>query len=168
MKMKIMIAAIASMAILQSCSSGEGEYVDLNSGKKIRVEKNDETGFMVNAETQKPVYLYVDPEKRDTFYGRTGKVVNNDISRNDNGMFMYTGDDDYVYKNGDYKLKAEEDGDYKIKDGDYKLKVEEDGDMKVKKGDDYKKKVEEDGDVKIKDGDTKIKVEDGKVEVKKD
>ena len=168
MKGKVVLAGIAALIVLESCTdSGEGEFVDLNTGQKITVEKDAETGYMVNAETDKPVYLYVDTEKRDTFYGRTGKVVNKEIERNSNGMFMYTGDDDYVYKNGDYKLKAEEDGDYKIKDGDYKLKVEEDGDMKVKKGDDYKKKVEEDGDIKIKDGNTKIEVEDGKVEVKK-
>ncbi|WP_207496718.1 hypothetical protein [Aridibaculum aurantiacum] len=166
MKNFLIVAALGG-TVLWGCKDATGEFVDLNSGQKITVEKDQEKGYMVNADTRKAVYLYVDPETRDTFYGRTGRVVNNNITRDGSGMFRYTGDEDYVYKNGDYKVKAEADGDLKVKDGDYKLKVDEDGDMKVKDGD-YKKKVEADGDMKIKDGDTKVKVDDGKVKVKKD
>lgn len=165
--LKTLVLVCFASAIFCSCKRTEGEFVDLNSGRKITVEKDEATGYMVNTETNKPVYLYVNPEKRDTFYGRTGKVVNNKISRNDNGMFMYVGDEDYVYKNGTYKLKVDDNGDVKLKDGDYKLKAEADGDKKIKDGD-YKKKVSEHGDVKIKGGDTKIKIEDGKKTVKKD
>ena len=167
MKNALPIFYVACIATAISCNNrGEGEFVDLTTGQKVRVEKSAEKGYMVNAETGKAMYLYTDPEKKDTFYGRTGKIVNNKVRQDDQGLFRFTGDEDYVYTNGDYKLKAEMDGDYKIKDENYKLKVEEDGDMKLKKGD-YKKKIEEDGDVKIKDGDTKVEVEDGKVEVKR-
>ena len=34
---------------------------------------------MVNAETGKPVYLYVDRADNDTFYGRTGKKINKKV-----------------------------------------------------------------------------------------
>jgi hypothetical protein len=148
-----------------SCNNNpDADYIDLTSGKTIRVEKDEETGFMVNAETKKPVYLYVNPATKDTFYGRTGKKVNKYITVRDNGNYYYD-DDDYVYKNGDYKLKTD-DGDIKEKDGDYKKKTD-DGDVKIKDGD-YKVKTDKDGDKKIKSGDTKIKVDDGKVSVKKD
>jgi hypothetical protein len=162
-----LVIAFCTLAIVGCTNNKDKEFVDLATGKKIMVEKDEEKGYMINTETKKPVYLYVDQDNRDTFYGRTGKVVNNKISRTDNGLFIYNGDDEYVYKNGDYKLKIGEDGDVKLKDGDYKLKAEADGDKKVKNGD-YKKKVDEHGDVKIKDGDTKIKIEDGKKTVKKD
>ncbi len=160
--MKRSLGAIVIIASLftWSCSDKESEYVDLNTGQKITIEKNDETGYMVNKETGNPVYLYVDVEKRDTFYGRMGKLVNNSISRNDNGMFRYAGDEEYEYSNNTYSKKSQVEEDSKIK-------VQEDGDVKMKDGD-TKTKIEKDGDIKIKDDDKKIKIEDGKAKVKKD
>ena len=151
-----------------SCNSTNGEYVDLTTGKKVMLEKDKETGYMVDVDTKKAVYIYVDPTDKDTFYGRTGKRINDNIIRTSNGNYEYDGDNEYVYTSGSYKLKSEADGDYKIKDGDYKKKVEADGDIKIKDGD-YKKKISEDGEVKIKDGDTKIKIDkDGNRKVKRD
>ena len=167
MKKTIYLVALSAFVITNGCKNPQGEYVDLKTGEKITVVKDEDKGYMVNAETKKPVYLYFDAEKRDTFYGRTGLVVNTKLTKDEDGAFWFTGDDEYVYKNGDYKKKVDADGDYKVKSGDYKLKVEADGDIKIKDGD-YKKKISEDGDIKIKDGNTKIKIEDGKVKVKKD
>ena len=156
--------AICAIMLLVACNNNpEGEFVDLNTGKTVTVEKDEETGFMVNAATKKPVYLYVNPASKDTFYGRTGKKINNHVVVTSGGKYKYD-DEDYVYEHGDYKLKTD-DGDVKVKEGDYKMKTD-DGDIKVKDGD-YKKKTD-DGDVKIKNGDTKIKVDDGEVKVKKD
>lgn len=167
MKQHMMVAFLLC-SFVWACTRTAGEYIDLRSGKKVEIEKDDKTGYMVNKKTRKPVYLYVDPESSDTFYGRTGKKINGDVIVTTSGNYRYTGDDDYVYKNGDYKLKIEADGDMKEKDGDYKIKVEEDGDYKVKNGD-YKRKVEADGDIKIKDGNKKIKIdEDGETKVKID
>ncbi len=161
MKTKIILLSFCALVFVWACNNNpDAEYIDLTSGKTIRVEKDNETGFMVNAETKKPVYLYVNQSARDTFYGRTGKKINNHVIHADDD-YRYD-DDDYVYKNGDYKVK-EDDEDIKIKDGDYKKKTD-DGDVKIKDGD-YKKKTD-DGDVKIKNGDTKIKIEDGKRKVK--
>ena len=152
------------ISVVACNSKPEADYIDLTSGKTIKVEKDEETGYMVNADTRKPVYLYVNRASKDTFYGRTGKKVNNYVFVTGDGSYRYD-DDDYVYKNGDYKLKTD-DEDIKLKDGDYKKKTD-DGDVKIKDGD-AKIKIDKDGDSKTKVGDTKIKVDDGKVSVKKD
>ena len=161
------VAVFAFMMFLVSCES-EGRYIDLESGNRVEVEKDAETGYMVNAETRKPLYIYVDTKSKDTLYGRTGDVVNGKVSLN-NGKWEYDADGDFKYTDGDYQLKVEADGDYKIKEGDYKKKVDADGDYKIKDGD-YKKKVDADGDIKIKDGETKIKIdgETGEKKVKND
>lgn len=155
----------AFLTIVAGCDSG-GRYVDLNTGKNIEIEKDEKSGYMVNAETKKPVHIYVDTKIGDTLYGRTGRVVNGKIKKNNNEKWDYD-DDGFTYKDGDYKMKVEDD-EYKIKEGDYKKEVEGDA-YKIKDGD-YKKKVEKDGDVKIKDGDTKIKIDGktGEKKVKKD
>jgi hypothetical protein len=166
--MKNLLIAVVFAAVTSVGCKQKTEYVDLKTGKMITVDRDPETGFMVNTDTKKPVYLYVNPAKNDTFYGRTGKKVDKKIVFEDN-EYYYDGDDEYEYKNGDYKLIVEKDGDSKEKMGDTKIKRDGDGDYKIKVGDDYKKKVEADGDIKIKDGDTKIKIdENGKRKVKRD
>lgn len=143
-----------------------GTYVDLNTGDSVSVIADPETGYAVNSETKKPVYLYVN-DRQDTIF-TTGVVVNNKLVKNTDGFWEVDDqkieiekDGDVTIKYGDYKKKVDGD-DYKIKEGDYKLKVEGDGDIKLKDGD-YKRKVDEDGDIKIKDGDSKTKIEDGVV-----
>lgn len=186
MKSKILVFGLA--IVFAACSKQakveEGTYVDLNTGDSITVMPDSVTGYAINAETKKPVYLYVN-NNRDTIF-TTGQKVNNMIIPIADGKYeidgakvkvddadvkikyedykMAYGDDDYAIKDGDYKEKGE-DGDVKIKDGDYKMKSEADGDSKTKDGE-YKKKVSEDGDVKIKTEDTKTKIEDGKAVTK--
>lgn len=163
--MKKTLSLLSFVVIVMACNNEpNAEYIDLNTGKTIEVEKDKETGYMVNAETGKPVYLYVNPASKDTFYGRTGKKVNNHVIITDNNTYRYDDDDKYVYEDGDYKMKTD-DGDIKVKDGDYKMKTD-DGDVKIKDGD-YKKKTD-DGDVKIKRGNLKIKTDDGETKVKRD
>jgi hypothetical protein len=162
MPIKYLLLACTITIVLACNNNPNGEYIDLTTGKTIKIEKDEETGYMVNADSKKPVYLYVNPSTKDTFYGRTGKKVNNHVIVTDNGNYKFD-DDDYVYRNGEYKLKTD-DSDVKVKDGDYKMKTD-DGDVKVKDGD-YKRKTD-DGDVKIKNGDVKIKTDDGEVKVKR-
>lgn len=167
---KLMSAGI--LIALASCTTGgrvePGTYVDLNTGDSIHVIADPETGYAINSETSKPVYLYVN-NKRDTIF-TTGLVVNDKLIANKDGYWevddtkVKVDDEEVKIKYADYKKKVDGD-DYKIKDGDYKLKVEGDGDVKIKDGD-YKKKIDEDGDVKIKDGDSKTKIEDGVVKQK--
>jgi hypothetical protein len=122
------------------CKDENSKYVDLNTGQQLNLVKDASTGLMVDADSKRPVYIYVDTEKKDTIYGKTGKVINGDVTYAD-GKYEYA----------DYKVKGEN-GEYKIKDGD------------------YKEKVEKDGDIKIKDGDTKLKIDGktGEAKVKKD
>lgn len=169
MKTSFKLMSAAFLLALASCNNGTkvepGTYVDLNTGDSIMVIADPETGYAINSETRKPVYLYVN-DKKDTIF-TTGIVVNDKLITSEGGYYevdetkVKVDDEEVKIKYADYKKKVDGD-DYKIKDGDYKLKVEGDGDVKIKDGD-YKKKISEDGDVKIKDGDAKTKIEDGVV-----
>lgn len=146
MKKIIYLTLLTLPIIILSCQK-KGRYLNLNDGQRIEIEKDPATGYMVDMQTKKPVYIYVDTETKDTLYGRTGRVINNKVVRSSEDKYEYE-DGEFTYKDGDYKLVVDGNGAYKIKDGD------------------YKKKVEKDGDIKIKDGDTKIKI-DGETGEKK-
>lgn len=172
MKTSFKLMAVGSLMFLPSCNNGSkvkpGTYVDLNTGDSISVIADPESGYAINSETKKPIYLYVD-NNRDTIF-TTGVIVNDKIYATEDGYYevdetkVTVDDEEVTIKYADYKKKVDGE-DYKVKDGDYKLKVEGDGDMKLKDGD-YKRKVESDGDIKIKDGDSKTKIEDGVVKQK--
>jgi hypothetical protein len=129
MKTKYVCVLSVCWLYFTACDNKD-HYVDLETGKTITVEKDATTGYMVNAETKKPVDIYVDTRTHDTIYGRTGKVINNLVIKRTDGRFTYepsgevTGDD--------YKKKVQDDGDVKIKDDDTKVKIEADGETKVK------------------------------------
>jgi hypothetical protein len=167
MKTKITFGVIALVMGAVACNnkSGEGRFLNLATGKEVQIEKNGK-GEMVNAKTGKPVLLYTDTDRRDTFYGLTGKKVNGQLQQLDKGIYVYNdGDtkvkidgDEYKIKHGDSKEKWDADGDeYKYKDGDVKVKIDSDDDKQKSEG--YSKKVDEDGDIKIEQGDKKIKID---------
>ena len=137
MKIKLLILPAFAVAMLvYSCSRTAGSrYVDLSTGKEVELIKDEKTGLMINVETNEPVYMYVDTETSDTIYGSTGKVINGEIRKLDDGSYHFTGD--YKYKSedgdGDTKVKVE-DGEVKIKTDEQKIKIDEDG-KKVKKDD---------------------------------
>ena len=147
-KMYVSILTVITFVFFTGCDNKDN-YVDLDTGKTITVEKDATTGYMVNAETKEPLGIYVNTAKRDTFYGKTGKVINNFVVKHPDGKFTYRADGEIKITDGDSKMKVEADGDYKVKDGDYKKKVEADGDIKIKDGD-TKIKIDEDGDKKVK------------------
>lgn len=118
-----------------ACQEKSGFY-DLNSKKRVKLARDENTGIMMDVDTRKPVYIYVDESTNDTISGLTGKVVNGMIILED-GKYKYEG----------LKVKVDEDGDFKLKDGDYKKKIDADGDEKTKDGD-RKKKSDADGDRK--------------------
>ena len=134
---KIFLFAILGSAVIWSACDSNDRYLDLETGQKVELVKDDSTGLMVNAETKKPVYIYVDSKTHDTIYGKTGKVINGRVVLVD-GKYRYADDTEYTLQTetGDYKRKVEEDGDIKIKDGDTKTKIDgETGEKKVKKDD---------------------------------
>ena len=134
---------VISLVLFSSCAKKEGNYIDLATGKYIEIVKDEKTGAMVNAESKKALYIYVDTRKKDTIYAKTGKVINGQVVKKDDNKYVYADDE---------KLKVENGG-VKYKDGDYKTEVEKDGDIKIKNGDD---KVKIDG----KTGERKTKKDD--------
>jgi len=132
MKHVLFMSITASLLALIGCKDqAESAYYDLNKGENVSLIKDENTGLMVDAETKKPVYIYVNKETKDTIYGPTGKVINGQVIKLEDGKYKYD----------DLKVKLDEDGGFKLKDGDYKRKVEADGDTKIKDGD-SKKKIE--------------------------
>ncbi|MDB5245718.1 MAG: hypothetical protein JWQ40_112 [Segetibacter sp.] len=192
MKKNLLLVVVAVGSALAATKTN-AQAIELNTGKTIGVVKHQATGMMYNTQTQRPVYIYIDPATRDTFYGRTGANINGQVSHSQKGYF-YAGDPDYVYSDGEFRLKSEvdsagykkvfqRDGDVKVKYGDYKRKEEIDGDVKAKRGTakmkdeadgtvkrkdgDYKKKIDNSGNVLIKDDTTKLKVNaDGSAKLK--
>ena len=153
MKTLILIFGICSLAAFtSSCENANGRYVDLNTGERIDLVEDSETGLLVHADTRKPVKLYVDTRTNDTIYGETGKVVNGSIRKGDGGIYVYEGVEGTHESSGDYGAKSAN-GEYKIKNGDYKKEVEKDGDITIKDGD---KKIKIDGET----GEKKVKHDD--------
>jgi len=116
-------------------------YVDLKSGKTVKLRRDTASKYIVDETTSSPVSYYVNTATSDTF-DRSGRVVNNALS-NANGE--WTVDESRI------KVKTQGDGDLKMKDRD--------GDTKIK--------METDGDGKIKTDSSKIKVKDGEIKEKK-
>ncbi|MGK2860575.1 MAG: hypothetical protein ACSLE0_01465 [Chitinophagaceae bacterium] len=136
---QLLLSATTALLVFTGCKETRSGYYDLNKGERVDLVKDENTGLMVHAETKKPVDIYVNEETHDTIYGRTGKVINGNVIKLEDGKYKYE----------DLKVKMDEDGDFKLKDGD------------------YKRKEDADGDIKIKDGDTKIKIDGETGEVKR-
>jgi len=144
MKINILIASVI-LLITTGCDNKE-TFVDLETGKTITVVKDSATGYMVNAETKDPLGIYVNTATKDTFYGRTGELINNRLVLTPSGRYTFqdgrtkekivNDDENDSNGDGDYKKKVEKDGDIKIKDGNTKIKIEDDGEKKIKKDND--------------------------------
>jgi hypothetical protein len=134
MKKTSFLFVLAVAFVWTACDNTKSRYVDLSTGKAVELEKDESTGLMVSTETKKPVYIYVDTEKNDTIYGSTGKVINGQVMKKEDGSYAFTGDYEYKSADGNLKVEVEKDGDIKIKNGDDKLKVDgETGEKKSKK-----------------------------------
>lgn len=142
MKKAIFLSASAAALILAACESKTAGYYDLTNGREVELVKDESTGKMVDAETKKPVTIYVDRAKNDTIYNPTGAVINGKV-RHVDGKYEYAEvstdnnpvgeSEEYKIKSGDYKEKVEKDGDIKIKEGDSKIKIDgETGEVKRK------------------------------------
>jgi len=135
----IMFIGLTGLTLITGCKdNNSSRYVDPDSGRTLTLVKDSSTGLMVDEETKKPLYIYVDTEKKDTILGASGKVINGKVVKED-GKYKYTEysvetvNGPYKIKDGDYKEKVDKDGDIKIKDGDKTIKVDgKTGEMKVK------------------------------------
>lgn len=136
-----------------SCNH-QARYLDLSTNQYVDVKK-DSSGIMMNAQTGKPMAVYVDTQTHDTIYGQTGEVVNGRVYKTKAGNWMVKSNDD------EFKGKSESDNTSKVKvDGD-KVKIKEGA---------YTYKRDANGDVKIENGRTQVKIDGktGKRKVKKD
>ncbi len=128
------LIAIGFAMTISSCNKTAGaRYIDLSTGKEVKLEKDEATGLWVDVDTKKPVYMYVDTRTNDTIYGSTGKVINGQVARLEDGSYRFIGEYDYKSADGNLKVEVEKDGDITIKDGDKKIKIDaEEGEKKVK------------------------------------
>ncbi len=133
-------------------------YVDLESGKPVKLRKDATSGYVTKQDDNTPIMWYYNPATNDTF-NREGMVVNNYLMRSPSGT--YTLDEDK------WKTKTDEDGDFKAKDGEgNKIKVDgNEPEVKIKTADGTKEKIDENS-YKSKGPDGKIKVKDDKMKEK--
>lgn len=128
------------------------EFTNLENGEPVEIITDQETGYAMDATNGEPVEFYVNMNTMDTFYGRTGTVVNNAIFQNETGYYQLDED----------KIKWEDDR-MTVVGSDRTDTVVKEADANK---DSAKVKVEGD-ELKIKQGDQKIKVEDGKSKIKR-
>jgi pyruvate kinase len=140
-KVKAVFMMSVILFFVSGCSDDKGRYVNLSNGETFEPMQDEQTGVVIDKETKEPVYIYVDTQKNDTIYGRTGKVINGHVVKIDDNKYVFDEDEkleigdngSIEYKDGDYKMEIEKDGDIKIKDGDKKVKIDgETGERKVK------------------------------------
>jgi len=120
------------------------KYLDLTTKKQIIVRIDTVRGEVVNAETNEPVDLFVEPVQHDTIYGQTGSVVNNYIIKDESGGYrvdtvrintvevqtVTAPPDTEIVQAGKYKEKNKKNKD-KLKTDDEKIK-EKNGIIKEK------------------------------------
>jgi hypothetical protein len=132
-RMYVYFSIVITLVYFTGCDTDNRDhYIDLETGKTISVEKDSTAGYIINAETRKPVDIYVNTKTHDTIYGKTGEVINNHVSKHPDGRYTYEPAVELKVADGDYKEKVQDDGDIKIKDGDTKIKIEGDG-KKIKR-----------------------------------
>jgi hypothetical protein len=88
-------------------------YIDLRTGQPVELYYDPKARTTYSAMNNEPVEFYVDMNTGDTVYGRGRYVVNNYITRSNNGM----------YKLNAAKVKMEKD-EIKIKEGNKKFKMD--------------------------------------------
>ena len=90
--MKTVLTGMAALGLLiagQSCTTKQPRYVDLNTETPFELVKDPQTGLMVDAQTGKPLNIYVDLATKDTIDGRTGMVINGMVQKIDNSFYVY-------------------------------------------------------------------------------
>ena len=136
----IILVVFTGIWYVAGCKGIHEGYLDLSTGEEIKVSKDAQTGLIVNKETRKPLYIYVDVIEDDTIYAKTGEVINGHVVNKGN-KFVYDKDEtlkigvdsQVKYKDGDFKAKVKKDGTIKIKDGDRKIIIDgKTGEEKIK------------------------------------
>lgn len=140
--------SLQTSASAKTSSSDESDYIDLNTGQKVRINYDSVAFITTDVNSGNPIQFYVNTITSDTFDTK-GRLVNNALLRVENGWQLDEArmNDNEKYKSGDLKIKTKGD-EIKIKTDDAKMKS--DGDKSKLKTDDVKIKNDQ-GDIKIKD-----------------
>src|SRR5689334_9309559 len=121
-KLGLIMLSFSGWMVWAACENEQPHYIDLGSGQNISVVK-DEHGRLVDAQTKRPVRFYVDAKTKDTLDGRTGRVVNGELVKVDDGDYEYISVRESLAEDDQYKKKVEDNGEVKIKNGDHKVKI---------------------------------------------
>src|ERR1044071_5099973 len=154
MKGSVVLGMVAAWLSFSACNKVSSEtetdeesvvvntgFTDLETGQPVELMKDEETGYVLEAESGEPLDFYINMNTMDTFYGRTGTVVNKAIFQNETGYYEL--DEDKIRREDDQmKVVGTDDtaaptamdtgvGNTEIKvDGD-ELKIKQDG-QKIK------------------------------------
>jgi hypothetical protein len=149
----------AALADTFQTNSTAGNYLDVRTGKPIRISVNKETGAKTMADNNEPVRYYVDRRTWWVYDANTGNTLG-EVKMEGDALRYKDPNGNWISAEEYWKMKDAETttGDAKVSDNGNKVKSDEG--TKVKVADDGNK-------VKVKDADgNKTKVKDG--EVKKD
>ena len=98
---------VSPLVILAACNKPEAKFENLETGEKVFIIKDPETGFAMDSIENKPVKFYVDLTTKDTIYGETGIVVNNSLIKTAEGTYILDEDEErnevelsYIYSDG--------------------------------------------------------------------
>lgn len=61
-------------------------YVDLRTGKQVKLRVDTVTKYVVEESSNQPIMYYINPSTNDTF-DRSGRVVNNALRKGENGDY---------------------------------------------------------------------------------
>lgn len=130
----------AAMADEFQRNSDAGKYMDVRTGKPIKISVDRTSGKKLNTETNEPVTRYIFVDDSDWWvYDWEGTRLGRAKLENDKVLFedsnnkwvdyevKWKNDDESKMKTDDIKIKTEKDGDTKIKTKDKKIKTDEDG-----------------------------------------
>lgn len=91
--MKTSVLFIITFAIAISYIKGreanKARFIDLNTGKRINLTPDKNSGLAIDLFSGRPVNIYVNLDTRDTIYAPSGKVINGELRRDKNGNFHY-------------------------------------------------------------------------------
>lgn len=121
---------ISPLIVMTACSNNAARYENLETGEKVNIIKDANTGEAIDSISKKPILFYVDLDTKDTIYGKTGVVVNNKIVKTVEGTYEMVKSDveneiDELKAEGDVKIKVDGD-ETKIKTEDKKIKIDGD------------------------------------------
>jgi hypothetical protein len=128
-------------------------YVDLKTGKPVKLRVDTVTHYIVEEVTNQPVMFYINPATNDTF-DRTGRIVNRALTRGSNG--------DYTVDESRITVSSDDNSSTSTTDT-----ANTTADETTTATGSSKTKIKEDK-LKQKTDNSKVKVKDDKVKVKTD